>query len=171
MEVVIGLNHEFIRKWVVAADAIRPTYGNNIVNTICNTAALFPFLKSRSIRNPNALVLVVQLCLLHLSLDPTICKSRAHCFNDSQQQVYKCYEDEPIFRGKNGDEINFPWLLHVANFFKFHLKQPDGEGVLAHVYGQLEKCERPRAWPGKVNGGTLELARSWKGAFSKLCIK
>lgn len=141
--------------------------GTNLIDAICNTEALFPSNKHKSSRFVSSLVLIVQLCLLHLSLDPFICNARPPQFPESQTQVYKCYSEEPIFKGKNKSELNLPWLLHVANFFKFHLKQPGGEGMLSHMYSRLNESELPRQWRGKLRPETQELGKRWKGAFGK----
>lgn len=159
-EVVTGLNHAFIRRILTG-----PCLKINLVNAIGNTGQLFQSEKETSSKSSRSLVLIVQLCLLHLSLDPAISKTRAPRISESQQQVYKCFKEEPIFKGKNGGEINLPWLLHVTNFFKFHFKQHDGEGMLAHMYDALDKSELPRAWCGKLQSGTQELGKRWKGTF------
>lgn len=165
---VIGRNQEFIRQFVAGPKTRRArSRGTNLIDAICKTDALFQTNAHKSSRSPSSLVLIIQLCLLHLSLDPTICAARPPRFPESQEQVYKCYSEEPIFKGKNKSELNLPWLLHVANFFKFHLKQQGGEGLLSHMYSCLDESELPRQWQGKLKTGTQELGKRWKGAFSK----
>jgi hypothetical protein len=163
---IFGRNYEFIHQLIDGAAAYKAgPQGTNIVDSICKTDALFPSYRHKSSRFPSSLVLIIQLCLLHFSLDPFTCHVRAPRFYDSQQHVYKCYSKEPIFMGKNNGDINLPWLLHVANFFKFHLKQPGGEGMLSHMYRDLGECERPRQWRGRLKAGTQELGKRWKGAY------
>ena len=164
---IYGRNHEFVRRLIGGATAWKPTgpQGTNIVDSICKTDALFPSYRHRSSRFPSSLVLIIQLCLLHFSLDPYTSCVRAPRFYDSQQHAYKCYSQEPIFKGKKNEDINLPWLLHVANFFKFHFKQPGGEGMLSHMYRDLGECERPRQWRGRLKAGTQELGKRWKGAY------
>ena len=111
--------------------------------------------------------MVIKLCFVHLLLHPDICNAKTSIFLASQEEVYKCFTETPLFGGKNKYEINLPWLLHAANFFKFHFKTPDGEGILAHMYQQLEKSELPMAWTGKLKSGTQKLGPHWKGAFSE----
>jgi len=143
------------------------TEGTNIVDAICKTDALFNSNRQKLSRFSSSLVLIIQLCLLQFSLDPYTCCVRAPRFYDSQQRVYKCYSQEPIFKGKNNEDINLSWLLHVANFFKFHFKQPGGEGMLSHIYGGLDQSERPKQWCGRLKVGTQELGKRWKGAFGE----
>lgn len=113
--------------------------------------------------------MVIRLCFIHLLLHPQICNIKTNVFLASQEQVYKCFIEAPLFLGRNKNEINILWFLHTANFFKFHFKTHDGEGILAHMYQQLEKAELPMAWPGKLKGGTQKLGPYWKGAFSEFC--
>jgi hypothetical protein len=178
---MLAKNHNFIRQYVAGPSRpIAPGFnavnvvnapdvsrrGANVVNAICNTNGLLQTTRSKTAKSANSLVLIIQLCLLHLLLDPSICVARAPTFNESQMQVYKCYREAPIYRGKDKSEINLSWLLHVANFFKLHFKQ-DNEGQLAHVYKSLDESERPRPWSGKLKSGTQELGKHWKGTFGK----
>jgi hypothetical protein len=85
----------------------------------------------------------------------------------SQEVVYRSQILEPIFKGRNKDELNIYWLLHVVNHFKFHLKQRV-EGILEHFYRGFPTKDLPRAWIGTLKTETTELPRRWKGAASKI---
>jgi hypothetical protein len=161
---VVGLNHEFLRNYLVNDSG--ENRGTNLVAAICNTNRLFQSAKSRSSASRSSLPLIIQLCLLHLMFDKERHNARPQRFHESQTQVYKCGQLEPIFKGKNKQEINLTWLLHVAHFFKFHFKTPD-EGIYHPQYSCLGNDELPRPWPGKLKRGTQPLGRHWKGAFSK----
>lgn len=173
---VIALNLDFLAEYIKAARITtrRHPHGSNILDVICSHDFFTRFLQLGpqgriTSRSTGALVILIQLSLLHLVLDPNICNTKARQIISSQQQVYQTRTKQPIFSGRNKDEINVTWLLHVANFFKFHLKQDNGEGVLAHSYEALGENERPRAWIGKLDSDckTRELGKRWKGCFSK----
>lgn len=135
------------------------------MNNIAGTEFMSPVKRRPS--GPKPLAKLIRLCFVHLLLHPHMCNIKTNIFLASQENVYKCFTEAPLFLGKNKYEINTPWLLHAANFFKFHFKTPDGEGILAHMYQQLEKGELPRAWTGRLKNGTQKLGPHWKGAFSK----
>lgn len=111
--------------------------------------------------------LAVKLCFIHLMLNPKIPQQMTR-FVDSQLAAYTCMRRTPLFQGRFGMDINFAWLEHVANFFKWHFRQQNGEGLLTHLVDDLPEKDIPRAWPGKLASGTQKLGPKWKGAFSKL---
>jgi len=55
-------------------------------------------------------------------------------FGTSQELAYACADLQPVFRASAGTQINLAWLLHVANFFRYHLTEAS-EGTLAAVFG------------------------------------
>jgi hypothetical protein len=110
-------------------------------------------------------MMTIQLCCTHLFLDDTICQAKTAMHPDSQLEVYKCYADRPLL-GK-GLQVNVPWLLNIATFFKYHLHMV-GEGILHHAFSQLETHERPTPWTGSVMPGVQKLGRRWKGAYTYL---
>lgn len=124
------------------------------------------FNKIVTARHKNTLVYVVQLLLTPFSLTPGLCNHKVGHFDISQYFVYCTAKVQPIFTGLYKQELNIRWLLHAANFFKFHLKS-QGEGLLAHEYQLLEKDEYPQFWEGHIKGGTQPLAQHWKGVHSK----
>lgn len=65
------------------------------------------------------------------------------------------------------EHVNVRLLLHMINFFQFHLKAKD-EGVLAYYYESLALDQVPRPWIGTIKGGVQRLGRHWKGIYSKL---
>ncbi|KFY51008.1 hypothetical protein V496_09025 [Pseudogymnoascus sp. VKM F-4515 (FW-2607)] len=162
-EFVNGLNHRFFVEYF---QYMAPDGRHKGTDLLENAAG--------SVDRPNpkrvlrSLPMVIKLCFVHLILHPDFCNIRTNVFLASQEQVYTCLTKEPLFLGKNKYQINMPWLLHAVNFFKFHFKTPDGEGILAHMYQQLDKDELPKAWTGKVRSGTQKLGPHWKGAFTFL---
>ncbi|KFZ08049.1 hypothetical protein V502_09571 [Pseudogymnoascus sp. VKM F-4520 (FW-2644)] len=166
-EIVGGHNHHFLTKYFQYIASDGRLKGTNLLDNIAGSLPK-PFLKKKRPPGQKSLTMVIKLCFVHLVLHPDICNTKTSIFLASQEQVYKCFTETPLFRGKNKYEINLPWLLHAANFFKFHFKTPDGEGILAHMYQQLEKGELPMAWTGKLKSGTQKLGPHWKGAFTFL---
>jgi hypothetical protein len=114
------------------------------------------------------LVYAVQLCLTPISLNPRFCNNRrvSH-FDLSQYQAYDTPARQPMFCGKYKQDVNLRWLLHVVNFFKYHLTV-NAEGLLAHHYKDLEADQFPQPWEGRIEPGTKPLKSHWKGAYSML---
>ncbi|KAJ5047341.1 uncharacterized protein L3040_003168 [Drepanopeziza brunnea f. sp. 'multigermtubi'] len=113
----------------------------------------------------NTLIYVLQLCLTPFSLHPNYCNHRVNHFDISQFHAYSGPRTQPVCNGVFKQQVNVRWLLHVVNFFKFHLKS-EGEGLLAHEYKELELDEIPQFWVGHIMGGTQPLGRHWKGAYT-----
>jgi hypothetical protein len=117
--------------------------------------------------SPDTLVLVVQFCLSPISLHPNYCNSAVARFDWSQHEVYASPVEQPVFLGRFKHDLNILWCLHVVNFFKFHLKATNGEGLLSHAFGALPRNQLPRLWVGRLQQATQELGRHWKGSFCK----
>lgn len=113
------------------------------------------------------LVYIIQLCLTPFALHPHICNGNTTHFDMSQYQVYRLSKDQPIFLGPWKQEINARLLLHMVNFFKYHLKVKGGEGLLAHAYHDLPLHQIPQPWDGRVKAGTQPLRSHWRAAYSK----
>ncbi|KAK0102995.1 hypothetical protein ONS96_005608 [Cadophora gregata f. sp. sojae] len=111
----------------------------------------------------DSLIYVIQLLLTPFSLNRGCCNGKVGHFDISQYQAYSTAKVQPVFKGLYKQQVNIRWLLHVVNFFKFHLKS-EGEGLLAHEYRLLENDEFPQFWSGHIKGGTQPLARHWKSA-------
>ncbi len=120
---------------------------------------------SRKGKEATNLELTVKICLTHLMLNPKI-PAQINSFIISQVEAYQCITKVPIFQGRNGFQVNFQWLQHVANFFRHHLRAKHGEGLLTHVFESLPDKDLPRAWPGKLENKTMPLGHKWKGAFT-----
>lgn len=108
----------------------------------------------------------VQLCLAVFALHPQYCNLKVSHFDISQHQAYAAPSTQPLFLGKWKQSINSRCLLHIVNFFKYHLKSA-GEGLLSHEYLDLDTDQHPMPWVGKIKAGTQSLGTHWKGAYSK----
>ncbi|KAL8727925.1 MAG: hypothetical protein Q9181_005526 [Wetmoreana brouardii] len=60
--------------------------------------------------------------------------------------------------------INLTLLMHLTNFWKFHLTIND-EGPLKDMYLDLSPWERIAAWDTKLTHNETRLGRSWKGSW------
>ncbi|KAI9722263.1 MAG: hypothetical protein M1812_001735 [Candelaria pacifica] len=111
------------------------------------------------------LLLTLQLALTHWSLDVKL-QTLIFGWEISQQVVYQPINEAPIFSGTSSVAINIEWLLHAANFFKYHLTRHDQS--LYDPFMDLEHHEKPRAWKGKIQNGVQNLSRYWKGVYAYL---
>ncbi|KAG4429859.1 hypothetical protein IFR05_014659 [Cadophora sp. M221] len=158
---VEGKNLEFIQKLLEGSEV-------DIIDSVFNTSFdkdtndSFSLNKVVTANDKNTLIYVIQLMLTPFSLNPDLCKSKVGHFDISQYQAYSTAKLQPVFTGLYKQVVNIRWLLHVVNFFKFHLKSK-GEGLLVHEYKTLARDEFPQFWTGHIKGGTQPLARHWKG--------
>ena len=112
------------------------------------------------------LLQIIQLLFFPWSLDmamnyPTI------NFPASQQIVYSHPEEIQLFRDKHKIRVNISFLLHVTNFFKYHMTQQQ-EATLFVPFQDLEDSEKPKVWQSKLEQGIKKLGKSWKGSYGKL---
>lgn len=114
----------------------------------------------------DTLIYVLQLCLTPLSLHHKYCNRKVNHFDISQFYAYSGARTQPVCSGPFLQHVNVRWVLHVVNFFKFHLKC-DGEGLLAHEYKELGVNQIPQFWTGKIKAGIQPLGRHWKGVYSE----
>ncbi|KAL1634968.1 hypothetical protein SLS56_002052 [Neofusicoccum ribis] len=109
------------------------------------------------------------LAAIQILCIPTILKEprNLYGFPDSQKEAYSTIVKAPIFGGFNKLEINMVWLLHVMNFFKYHIGNA-GENTLFEPFGKLERAEKPFYWQGPIHNGPQELGVHWKGTYAYL---
>ncbi|CZT48204.1 uncharacterized protein RSE6_08870 [Rhynchosporium secalis] len=159
-----GLNLMYIREMLRTSEV-------DIIDSVFNTSFDKNGNDSSSIdkvvtaNDKNTLIYVIQLILTPFSLDPNLCNGKVGHFDISQYQAYATAKVQPAFTGLFKQSVNIRWLLHIVNFFKFHLKS-GGEGLLAHEYDRLEPDQFPQFWKGHIKGGTQPLARHWKGVHT-----
>ena len=126
----------------------------------------FACLKEKS--NINPFLQTLQLVLTHLQLNPSLVKARPVLgFAYSQFAVYSRPDDFPMFSPNGTWQISTKLLLHIANFFKFHLTEK-GE-TLYDLFSQLKAHEKPKAWNSRLvqGGGVKKLGKHWKGTYGK----
>ncbi|KKY19041.1 hypothetical protein UCDDS831_g05673 [Diplodia seriata] len=109
------------------------------------------------------------LAAVQLMCAPTILKhpGNIYGFEDSQMWAYSTIRTAPIFGGFNKTEINMEWVLHVMNFFKYHIGKSD-ERTLFEPFNRLESNEKPSYWQGSLHNGPSDLGVHWKGTYSYL---
>lgn len=118
-------------------------------------------------KEDGAELLIVKLCLAPFALNQYY--ATVHGFmhiDDSQRMVYTHQDKQPLFFGEY-TTINVRWILHAINFFAFHMRAADGEGVFSVDYENLQECFLPQFWNGKLTNGTQTLDHRWIGAYSK----
>ncbi|KAF2761678.1 hypothetical protein EJ05DRAFT_181587 [Pseudovirgaria hyperparasitica] len=108
---------------------------------------------------------VLQLVLSHLSLNFQMDAPEVHCFEASQKMTYASVEAEPIFKASGA--VNYTWLRHTVNFFKYHFTQcADRNSLLPHFLADLNEDELPSAWTDKLVDEVVALDRFWKGTYA-----
>lgn len=123
-----------------------------------------------SASGPDSLVLIIQLCLTHLLLDPATFNSFFQALGAlevAHVAAYSSSEQQPVFVGRYKDDINVRFLLSTIRLFHDHLL---GDGLLTEQYAALEAKELPQQWLGKLTDGTKTLGTHWKGTHCKFYI-
>jgi hypothetical protein len=168
-EVVIGLNHDYIRRLVTEDETQNPKDEVQFIDildaTLKTDVNIFP--EEILSRADAWLVQIIQLCLTWLMLQPNY-STKLHNFDLSQEMAYANPIKEPVFMGDWKCVLNVPWVLSTVNFFKFHLKHNGGEGLLAEEYLDLEAGQQVQPWLGMIKDETQPLGVHWKGAYSTL---
>ncbi|KAF7959187.1 hypothetical protein EAE96_002702 [Botrytis aclada] len=168
-EMIVGRNIDYIRQYVEGSFVSGTTHAGDIIDIVDAIAKTRNDWNLKAIcsvdSNANTRVLLIQLCLTSISWDPRYCTNTISQFDLSQLEVYAPPARQPLFLGKWKGDLNVRWCLHVANFFKFHLKAGKGEGLLAHAYAELEQSQLPQPWLGRLKSGTQKLGSHWKGAY------
>ncbi|KAJ8069790.1 hypothetical protein OCU04_000206 [Sclerotinia nivalis] len=168
-KVIVSRNLDYIRNYVSFVSGT-PHTGDiiDIIDSIAKTKNNWGLKAICSVdgdADTNTRVLLIQLCLTSISWDPRYCTNTISQFDLSQLEVYASPARQPLFLGRWKGDLNVRWCLHVANFFKFHLKAGKGEGLLAHAYADLHQSQLPQPWLGRLKSGTQQLGSHWKGAY------
>ena len=124
-----------------------------------------------SITNP--LLHVVQAIFMPWFLDPFLgprgnlpIPQVARRWHYSQHAVYQSPTVIPLFFNPQMDRVNFEYVLHIGNFFKYHLTEANAF-TLHGLYTALDVDMRPQLWTEQLTQGGTPLARRWKGTFCK----
>lgn len=111
-----------------------------------------------------SLLQTIRLLFTHWSLEfPLDCPTFG--FPDSQRAAYSHPDEDPLF-GRYKLSVNVDLLLHIANFFKYHIATKE-EATLFHPFNDLPDDDKPRAWKGQIQDGLREIGRSWLGSYGK----
>ena len=114
----------------------------------------------------DSFLLTIQLVLGYRSL---ILFPRIHAtygFPVSQHVVYAHPKAQPMFLDENMRKVNVEYLLHIVNFFKYHMTREE-EATLYPFLCNLEDSEKPRRWEGRLTQGVKQIGSSWKGSYGK----
>ena len=81
--------------------------------------------------------------------------------------VYSHPSKVPLFVDKKWT-INTEYLLHVVNFFKYHMKT-ETENTLYPLLCDLDPSQRPAAWERSLSQGpgVKMLEPLWKGSYGE----
>ena len=107
----------------------------------------------------------MQLALTHWSLDLSL-NNLTFGFAESQSQVFGHPDKFPLFLNGEMDKVNVKYLLHIVNFFKYHMTKQE-EASLYPYYSELTNELRPKAWTEPLHQGVKELGSHWKGTYGK----
>ena len=102
-----------------------------------------------------------------LSFEPH-CVDYSFGFPDSQVAVYSTRDQNPIFIGCNGLDVNMEFMLHNLNFWKYHMVR-ETENTLFYAFDELGDCDRPRWWSSQLQNepaSRKNLGKHWKGSYA-----
>ena len=84
--------------------------------------------------------------------------SRLYTFTDTD---YLGPEKHPLSEGTRLENLNIEDVLHLANFFKYHMTDPNTE--LNNLVRQMAKMYHPRAPDRRLGEGVQKLGTKWFG--------
>lgn len=146
---------DFVKRSGIIDDLFRPRpTRNHKANGRCD-----PVTKSYN----HTLAAVQLMCTPSILTEP----GNVYGFEDSQVWAYATIRTAPIFGGFNKTEINMEWILHVMNFFKYHMKKHE-ENTLFEPFNKLTKAEQPSYWQSHIHNGPMALGVHWKGTYAYL---
>lgn len=143
------------------------TVSNNIAKLryfVENSNLLAVCGRPRGLGKVDTLLKAEQLVFTHWSLEFSS-KFPAYGFSESQQAVYGHPDEVPMFEDTM-TTVNIDLLLHIANFFKYHITRKE-EATLFHQFEQLAEDQKPRVWRHRIEQVWRKLGRSWKGSYGK----
>ncbi|MCJ1253742.1 hypothetical protein MMC24_001554 [Lignoscripta atroalba] len=115
---------------------------------------------------PDPLLQTIQLLLTHWSLDLSLyCPT--YGYHISQKAVYSHPKDCPLFLDQHMRVVNVEFLLHIANFFKYHITHKD-EGILNYDFELLSHDKKPKAWQKSLEQGLSKPGSKWMGSYAYL---
>jgi hypothetical protein len=112
----------------------------------------------------------IQLMYAHVLFDNSRMWNTAYGFADSQHMVYADAKQRPIFTGQDRNFIDMEYILHIMNFFRYHLTRDDESVILKDAYDSLDCLEKPSAWDYKLEQHDDFMEADWAGTYGKLRI-
>lgn len=134
-------------------------------DVVCQSK-LLQYVLGRNARENGATTLLqaIQLLFAHWSLEFSL-DCPTHGFMTSRKVVYSHRKTWLMFEGRMLS-VNIELLLHIANFFKYHLTN-EYEATLFNHFQELPEDQKPRAWNGPLETGVRQIGTSWKGSYGK----
>ncbi|GAB7343139.1 hypothetical protein MBLNU457_1215t1 [Dothideomycetes sp. NU457] len=129
--------------------------------------AFNPLLHSQSKKGPTRAYCAFLLVFTHRILGDAVSASghRVFQFEECRRMAYASTMERPMFRGFGPLQINMGWLLHVANFWKYHLTV-ESECTMFGAFASLSEDCRPKAWDRQLKRGVQKLGRYWCGVYA-----
>ncbi len=109
--------------------------------------------------------MTIQLLLTPWALDHEFA-FQSYSFAYSQKAVYGHPNNYPMFLDKYRCLVNIEYLLHMANFFKYHMIRSEEHTLFQDVWA-LEEDEKPKIWTEKLADGTKQLGKYWMGSYGE----
>ncbi|MCJ1269711.1 hypothetical protein MMC22_009603 [Lobaria immixta] len=111
------------------------------------------------------LLQALQVLFAHWSLEFSL-DNPTWGFATSQKVVYS-HPGTWLMFGDYMLSVNIELLLHISNFFKYHLTSQQ-EGTLYYLFQELSDDQKPRTWEGPLRNGVRQIGASWKGSYAYL---
>jgi len=128
--------------------------------------ALWFMLFCKSDKGPTRAYYAFMLVFTHRILGDAVSATgpTVYQFEKCRQMAYAPTIEKPIFRGFGPLQINMEWLLHVANFWKYHLTS-ESECTMFNAFAGLSEDWKPKAWNRQLKRGVQKLGRYWCGIY------
>ncbi|KAJ9647878.1 hypothetical protein H2199_001654 [Coniosporium tulheliwenetii] len=134
-----------------------------ILSTNLVTDIFCPHRKSGKL---NSLLATVQLVCHHWCIHSRF-GTEILQFPTSQKMAYESMCNYPIFTGTDKQKVNVEYVLHIMNFFRYHMVR-EHENTLFEPMETLWPLERPHPWNRKLKDGSYKLGIHWRGTYAYL---
>lgn len=113
----------------------------------------------------SGLLATIQLVCHHWCIDARF-GTEILQFPASQKMAYESIVNYPIFAGTDKQKVNVEYVLHIMNFFRYHMVR-EHENTLFEPMETLWPLERPHPWNRKLKDGSYKLGIHWRGTYGK----
>ncbi|KAF2804877.1 uncharacterized protein BDZ99DRAFT_543772, partial [Mytilinidion resinicola] len=110
----------------------------------------------------------IQLMYSHVLFDTNRLWNHVFAFEHSQKMVYASAVMQPMFTGMDRNYINMEYILHIMNFFRYHMMRDGESHALYEAYKELSALEKPSAWDRKLKQHDDHIGDDWRGTYAYL---